>query len=819
MRIDKIVITNSKRFSITGYKEIIYTPETAYQMILGTNGSGKSSLTEELNPLSADLKRTYNKGGGKKVFITHDVKYVLTSGMEFVNKHSFIRDGIELNDGGTSTVQDELVEKYFGLTKYIQDVILGKRRFSSFTANERKRWLQKIDKMDYTFVLSEFDKHSENLRNVKAALKLAVSRVKVDDNTLSQEEVTEYEKEISILTEDIQNISFRLTEYNNISLDSSVEARLHESNTNIEELLMEANFDGSVSLNNTTVKMNKLKRKLELVVEKLNQEQEKLEKAKKIKDVKSFTLTPLITELQTIKKTLTKLEGENPFEIKTDLIYDRIDSFNEMKDTITFLVEELGTFEDVESIDDEGLNYIKDNIVTMSSELTSIERDKLKMEMEISHIKEHESDDDVTCPNCSHQFKEKYDIKTLEELVAKHAEFEKMVLTKRSRLEAFELKQNRLDRRESIKNKIGDLLNNNMLKPFTFWMYEQIDFNLETKYKSILKGLDDTLILMNKFNSYNRTLLEYEKLDNTIESHKRSKEALENVGVNTDSVETLQESVDKLTTERNDINDDITILDKELTKLNKLNSLVGINRNLRKILLENAKKKVSIVELDLLADMKVNLEERLKSVRLIMSMNDKKLMEKEIEDKNINSLNLEKQTLEKLVAALSPNKGIIGDAIMSFMQLFLRKVNDIIASMWTYDLEVQSCSFNAKGNMSYEFPVRIDGVDNLKDISEGSKGMREIFDLAFSLVSMDCLGMGEYPIFLDEFASSMDTAHRERAFNLLHKIKGKHTQVFMISHFMEFYGGISNMDISVLSGKNINLDNISKYNEVIELKK
>ena len=59
MKIIKLTLHLYKRFDLLGADTLTYTPESPYQLILGKNGIGKSSLLNELSPLpceTTDLK-------------------------------------------------------------------------------------------------------------------------------------------------------------------------------------------------------------------------------------------------------------------------------------------------------------------------------------------------------------------------------------------------------------------------------------------------------------------------------------------------------------------------------------------------------------------------------------------------------------------------------------------------------------------------------------------------------------------------------------------------------------------------------------------
>jgi len=114
VKITYLEIVGFKRFRLNGIKKFVMKPNQPVQLILGTNGSGKSSLMGELTPLPAE-QSNYHKDGYKIIHITKgNNKYILKSELGVSHPHSFILNDQELNDGGTITVQREFVRQHFG---------------------------------------------------------------------------------------------------------------------------------------------------------------------------------------------------------------------------------------------------------------------------------------------------------------------------------------------------------------------------------------------------------------------------------------------------------------------------------------------------------------------------------------------------------------------------------------------------------------------------------------------------------------------------------------------------------------------------------
>src|SRR5690606_11208435 len=113
MKILAIELKNYNRLKLNDFNFIRIDFTESIQQILGTNGSGKTTILSSLNPLPADHK-DFDKGGFKKIWISHrGSMYECISDFSHGNKHTFIKDGVILNDLGTAKVQLELVKEHF----------------------------------------------------------------------------------------------------------------------------------------------------------------------------------------------------------------------------------------------------------------------------------------------------------------------------------------------------------------------------------------------------------------------------------------------------------------------------------------------------------------------------------------------------------------------------------------------------------------------------------------------------------------------------------------------------------------------------------
>lgn len=186
-RMDKMIITyvmlNSyTRIGLGAFKRFEYTPDSQYQlqMILGTNGSGKSSLMHEFWFLPAN-KDDYGIDGRKEIEAEwKGVTYRLVS--DFVEgKHYFSIDGVEMNEGGKIEMCRSLCEEHLKVTNEIRGLALGYEELVSMTPGRRRYWMVKLADSDFTYAMKVYDKIKSAHRDASGMIKRLKKR-QVDES-------------------------------------------------------------------------------------------------------------------------------------------------------------------------------------------------------------------------------------------------------------------------------------------------------------------------------------------------------------------------------------------------------------------------------------------------------------------------------------------------------------------------------------------------------------------------------------------------------------------------------------------------------------
>lgn len=223
-------------------------------MLLGRNGSGKSTIMSSLTPYrnSFDDRKDLiidGKEGRKEVDIeSNGHKYQIIH-IYAKTAQSFIKkDGIELNENGGIRTFEDIVSKELGITKdYFNIGKIGSntRSFVDFTASERKNYIGnflniedmlekhkiaadklKLLKKDITTVANELGKHQDEKVISTEIEQLSKSNEEIDNelNKLFQEQGS--------LTTDIQRDSNEIGNSSKFDLEEKIREKTTDSEIN-----------------------------------------------------------------------------------------------------------------------------------------------------------------------------------------------------------------------------------------------------------------------------------------------------------------------------------------------------------------------------------------------------------------------------------------------------------------------------------------------------------------------------------------------------------------------------------------------------------
>ena len=425
----KLISIELKEFipmSLTRKKYFKLEPKEIIQVILGTNGSGKTSLIREIVPC-ATARELYRKNGFKKAIYEHNHKTYILSYDASTNTHSLTEDTKELNESGNLKDQELLVYQIFGINNFIRSLITGELRFSQLGPQKRRELFTAMSPVSFDYGLEFFSKAKESLNNTSAALRRTkkqlveeIQKVVTDEQYKTLIDTNkELHKELTILlnerapiaqsseslTRDQEQAYQRLSELVGRVFNLPTQAPLGLQINGLEALELEIRGYGE-----------KLSAKESLLRDRSSQHEALKQKLASVANVSNNSLTEVkarIAELES-KKTqlLAQLKGQYDPSLHASIAQGLDDH------TYVRLQEIFATLPLNEDLHFSNAHFTqtKEKFEVLSTRLQELHHTQTRLQTQIAEIERHEADPLTTCPQCSHKWIVGFDAHNLQAL-------------------------------------------------------------------------------------------------------------------------------------------------------------------------------------------------------------------------------------------------------------------------------------------------------------------------------------------------------------------------------------------------------------------
>lgn len=831
MQYIKIILSKYKRLSLNHIDYLEINPENKIQLVLGSNGSGKSSVLSQLTPLPAN-PQDYHKGGYKLVEILHNNShYVLKSTFEVTgNQFSFVKDGQELNDGFTTTTFTDHVRREFKITKDIQEMLSGSMLFHEMSVAERRNWFTKISDSDYTYAIQYYNRLAERHRDMTGAVKIQQSRLVQESEKLLTPELEEkYRFELSLLNGMLNNLleikgPVKVSRDASLQEISKLEEQMHSLVTTFKSLYsVFSNKEGFASIVDIETASVDAKARVQYLESEIQNLCETIEQQDKVlQTIKSSSLTSIKdidTSIDTLTDEIANLTRQNRLKLEFTDPNKAFQALSSITEKLLYISDQLAENSD--------RRFSRDNYVATVERSKLIDRDLLEAtarllelnvkKKELEHYKEHNR---LECPQCNHVWHKGYNeaeyqltVKLINELTEKEQYFKKQQEEINTSLE--EIRTYLECYREYL----------NVSKAWTdlqpFWSYvveSSIIFSDPRKIATLVETLKGDLQVDIKKEVLSKQLNEALSLKQTLHNSQES------------SVAAFLQNSDELHGKLHRLNANLQNTRQSVQRLNQCRETIKQINNVVTQLEATVEHRLSKTDELIEAAKMQSLNDAIQLVQMELLDREQLISKMDMQRAIVMNIQLqisefsEKASLLKIaIDELSPKQGLIAKGLTGFINHFVAQMNSFIKKIWLYPMELVAITPDIEDGieLDYKFSIRINDDDNniVPDIAKGSAGMREIFDLAFKVVNMSYLGLEKAPLVLDEFGARLDSAHRQSTqvgiSNLINS--SNFAQVFMVSHYESAYGSLKNADVCVLHPANINLPSNISYNKHVKI--
>lgn len=826
MRPKKIVLNGFGRFGLSNIQRFTYTPQALEQVILGSNGSGKSSLLAvimNLVPNGRDFAKT--KGGGMEYHFEHEghqFELISTYNVR-AGKHQFIMDGVDLNDGGTQATQKELVAKHTGLTQDLVDLATGKIRFSRMNPMQRRDWMMRISGTDFTYALKLHEHFKDKTTELKGAISYLLENTHkmVGEIESLEEDYKTKDDEISQLKQIVEESSRLMAGRGRQATSEAILARMAEVYKCIRQrsdTILAETIRRSARMNNKTADMLEnelieLRDRMSQTRGECNEHERALEGIQSlIKHVGRDVLgnpSGLELQIKTAEEEIAHLlslgatyecNGESPERLLA--IAESIqEGLSEL--CVTIPSNQAGQYTR------SGHQAATERYKQLSQQVIEHNNIISKMEAQLDHA---EHTPDTNCPKCQFSFKPGWDPALLQQTKDKLAGMRGSVESMRGEMAELEVVINEFN---EYSRKLSELARiregSKLLKGF--WdgiSEEQLVRTWPAQIPTRLSTAIVSLTNMVRVQRLSRDLADLKSRLELINNSGDPKFLLERADMLEAKLFEKSRLVRSMVSEVGEISEEIY----HIEKLNRLTA--EMEESLAEFQMLQDKVSTSLEEdcLDQLKDRCLSrlgvLHQQTQRYRDLVSRykNNREQIE-EAEAKFAGN--------KLLAEALSPTKGIVAETIKGFIHHFLSLLNEHISMVWTYEMVVGAV-LEEGAVLNCKFPISVGGEDaGADDVEDGSTGQVSMIDFAFKLVVFELLGMNDYPLLADEFGKDFDDEHRERLVTYIKSLmeQNRFSQLFMVSHYASVYSAFNNAEFVVLDDRNITRPGI--YNEQVEI--
>ncbi|UKZ10992.1 hypothetical protein CZP2022_269 [Vibrio phage C-ZP2022] len=810
-----------------GVVELEYTPKSLLQIIVGTNGSGKSSLLRALSLVPLD-KKEFQKGGCRELEVEENgVAFKMVSHYKgSAPHHEFWMGDVNLNQGGTSAVQKQLVESHFGYTAFHHKLLTGKLQFTEMSPNGRKDLLIMISGLELDYALEVFDKLRIAHRDIQGALKhLRGKYADAAKQLASMQNTDELEQEAAKLQEELTTIIPRT----NFSVDVSLHENaiqlvqnkilsVYRGYTQLVKKLQSlapeySNRDGDVPVPLEGVKdrVSKDEHRLEDIGKKIQTNVEEFGQLEE--QAAKFANLPEDTNKGNLEKEIEKLEAEyKEYPRQPQQEVPNLEGYmQELLECHAALLNYMEVFPDVPVIfkrDDiesttEKHNHLTGTISNLKSGISAIKQ-------KIAHA-EAAREGNIQCPECKTEILADGAL-SLDRINALKQELREEEIKLENEEKAFALVDAERQKQYYYMDALKHLRGIAMRYPQT---------------RTIMAPDSPAQVMTGTRNS----------ISNLHQEHLAVKDAISR----RDLEKTISEK--KLLLSLMNVSGKEKILSRFKAVESELNELYRLkteieesyrrNQTIRAILqkmgeamnaLSNYEKEFMIHCHNLakaMGEKATNDVVREKQSHLAMmnkTIHDYQLVENRLKelDEEEKALSAKKASFEVLLHCLSSNRGLVGEQLLTVISAVSRAINDIIGDVWEKELKLVVPEFGKK--LDFQFFTQIEGL-NGPDIKDLSAGQKEIVNFAMTMVVMRQLGLTNFPLLLDETSANMDPLHRGNFMKYIRDLvdNGEFRSIFLVSHYASEYGGFTNADLVVMNPDNIGVPS-GAYNENIQLR-
>ncbi len=792
------------RFIHNNIQHLIVDFTSLFQLVLGTNGCGKSSLMNELTPFPPH-KSLFSDDGYRKFHCTHRGSTYEIFNDYSTDKHSISKDGVMLYENLNPTMMIKVIKEIFNIDRALADIITDKKKFSSMSTNERREIIMRASGINIEIGLDILSKLKEQKNYNKEYTKNLSKRLVTEENNIPSdthiESLTKRKEDILHDLKLLDELANQQVEVCNEWTINDRIKRLEQAGKNIAYSFLDTPNELSHCRDEIDAKeaLSIAKFSLKQTIEEKQSFMESIETLKMSLGKSTFSATE--EDLKKLKKSLedeikTIREQSNGFLIESDdinyVLTGAQDVYEKLRDLFTQLPDNSNRYFNREKRDANA-----ERIIQLNNKVGMFNKSIMGLEHELNL---HKQGDQVECPSCSFEFipgarlshsevNESLEatykmLSSVEKELATEKEYEAEIRSYQILVTEIENVFRYFSQHQKLIDAIKTYNYINNPPAYCLNIIEQwfSDVGASSQLDILIKRLrkTDAELASLALEDWEKKKADEEELQDLSNHYSH---ILDTINKKEKTVERIQQYISYTTNLKTWLADSET-LNSDIQDYNEKNLINLVNQF------------VFFSKADLTAEL-TEIEKEITNITYLKYNRDNLLKDKEATDNSIEDITI-------LQNELCPKTGLLGEVMDEFILKFITLMNDIIKSVWTYPIEILPCR-NKKGDLDFYFPVKVMNQKKSDDIANISSSQRDIINYAFKRLIMITNDLEDFPSFNDEFSNTMDDTHRVRAMKMIYDsvVSNQCSQMFYISHFAPQHGVFTQAETLVINADNL----------------
>ena len=802
MRIESMELVRFKRLLVPNIKRIKLSCDSDIQVLVGSNGCGKTSVLNELLP-TAPTKTSFPKGGYKTAIYTHNNS---TYHLNYSPKdgHMFRKDDVNLNLSGNRNIQLELIKEHIGLDQTMNSILQGSVGIVNLRPSKRQQFFLNINPIDISVFMDTKKKVHKKVVACKNNIAMLSKRQEaISLELLPKEEFDAMCSKLDHLMKDEQNLLVFLTkvtslleQVNEADIIGDIDTLIHTARSMFAKVYQFSDYD----ITRATEHISENNQKITDLKNRIKEDDE--------------IVSSLATEIDGYEKQLELLKSDDGLKQKLISLEKAIAKHRDVIDEDIVYIHKLH-LKDGEKIVEAFVNVVMSlNEIDYTSLYTY--DDVREMKEAVTEM-EHRHHGIIA------------DISTLgirrDELQSQIKNY-KIGTCNTDNCELFITYNSHKQDRENMLNDVNkeiDKLSKSLDKITSELIDKRQELSGGNEVASVIARIEDVIRsqplliqitgegadlhrnlskspakLIERVKQFLRSSIVSAELDDMLselEILSAKQYAIENMSAVSDNF--LRDSLKKTLQKRNIISVSQGDREQQIKRITIENvTLQLLHDSLAKLkytyteIDEHIKSQEAVADneyltiiLDTTASMLLTTRENIAEADKFIKNQTSLLsrLDNEI-NANIKSIKIGLFTYTHIEHGLHE---LSHGYTRQFLNSIIDTANSFIEQVINYPFVIDKIP---DGNIDFTFPVTINDTVHVNDVSDCSDAQKVIVDLAFSIALIVELEMTDYPLFIDEKDRPLDPVIRDRLHDTLVGLvdQGIVSQMFIINHHVDF---------------------------------